>query len=128
MAVPSRPLREVPPMAALYRCSDCHHIIAETGFDGRGCCPGCGGSTAPELSPEAVAAYVRGGADALCDDCGEPIAADFGCCTACGIGHFDPCPECGWRGVHRKGCPALTEGYRRGEQWAVDAVSAKEGR
>jgi len=96
-------------MAMLYRCIECHKIITETGFDGRGSCPGCGCKSAPALSPAAMVAYTERGADALCDDCGEAIDPDTLCCTACGIGHMEPCPDCGRRGVHRDGCPALVE-------------------
>ena len=115
-------------MAMIFRCAECHELMYQCSLPCSGRCPKCGGDSIRALSPAAMAAYTERGADALCDACGEAIDPDTLCCTACGIGHMEPCPDCGRRGVHRKGCPVLTEGYRRGEQWAVDAVSAKEGR
>lgn len=42
------------------------------------------------------------------EDCTVDPKTD--CCTACGVYHGDPCPECKGRGFHKAGCPINEEG------------------
>jgi hypothetical protein len=38
-------------------------------------------------------------------DCRFTLKDDV--CTVCGVGHGEPCPDCGGRGFHRPTCPTL---------------------
>lgn len=45
------------------------------------------------------------------EDCTVDPATDT--CSVCGVGHGDPCPDCGARAFHRRGCFQWTRAQRQ---------------
>jgi len=45
------------------------------------------------------------------EDCTIDPATDT--CSVCGVGHGEPCPDCGARAFHRRGCFQWTRAQRQ---------------